>query len=115
MDQSTNAAPEAATTNAQTDLVEINDLDKLVQALTGWHSSKVALLQHMQAIPEGVEITADIGNGPVPLSGDLLAGFKFGINFALGELGTLPFAAEFDTDEQRPLQDAANDAVAHTG
>lgn len=90
-------------TNAQNqppELVDVNSLDQFVQALVAWHRVKTDLLKHMQQIPEGVEITADVGEGPQPISGDVMKGFKFGLAFALGELGTLPFEVEFEADDE---------------
>lgn len=93
MDQPTNAAPAAS----QEGLVEINDLDSFVQALTGWYTNKVAILAHMKAIPDGN--TVQLGDdAPVTLTGDLLKGFQIGLGLALSEIGVLPFTPEFEDE-----------------
>lgn len=86
---------EAATTDsteART-TIEIQDLNQFVQMLTAWHSKKVKVLEHMLQIPEGIEMVVD-GKEPVILQGEMLAGFKAGLNLALMELGNLPFVCE---------------------
>jgi len=77
--------------------VEIADLDQLVKLLTGWHSQKVAVLEHMIDLPEGTEMS--VGDSPesIVMTGDMLAGFKAGLGLALIELGTLPFLCEEPT------------------
>lgn len=80
--------------------VLIEDLDQFVSLLTGWHSNKVAMLEHLLEIPEGTEMQVD-GGDSVALTGDILAGFKAGLNVALMELGKLPF-------ESAPLPDATH-------
>ena len=79
------------------DTVEVDNLDHFVAILTGWHTSKVKMLQHMTTLPEGTEMESESGTKLV-LSGDVLAGFQAGIGLALMELGTLPFAAEPEAD-----------------
>lgn len=80
-------SPEARTT------IEIQDLNQFVQMLTAWHSKKVKVLEHMLQIPEGIEMVVD-GKDTVILKGEILAGFKAGLNLALMELGSLPFVYE---------------------
>lgn len=97
------AAPAAAAAQAEEqrkpELVEVADLDGFVKHLTTWHNNRVATLRHMQQIPEGTPM--QVGDGPErPLTGDLLEGFKAGIQVALAQLGTLPFAVEFEQPEQ---------------
>lgn len=85
-----------------TETVAVDDLNQFVMILTAWHAEKVAVLQHMLTIPEGTEFTiADEETGV--LEGDILDGFKAGINLALMELGVLPFTAEMDEDEAAPV------------
>ena len=77
------------------DTVPVGDLDHFVSLLTNWHSSKVALLKHMMAIPEGTE--AELNEGEkITMSGDILKGFRMGIVISLSELGSLPFVAEME-------------------
>jgi len=73
--------------------IEVEDLNQFVQVLSSWHSQKVSTLRHMLAMPEGVEMVVS-GETPVALTGDLLKGFKAGIELALMELGELPFLYE---------------------
>lgn len=75
------------------EILPITDLDQFAGLLTNWHASKVAVLEHMLSIPEGTEMSID-GGDSVPLTGDLLAGLKVGINLCLMELGNLPFITE---------------------
>lgn len=83
--------------------VDITDLDSFVRALTGWHTSKVAVLEHMKSIPPGTEATFSEGVNEgqlVKLEGEFLEGFKLGLTLSLMELGTLPFVAEFDEEPE---------------
>ena len=81
----------------------IEDMHQFVQLLVAWHSEKVKVLEHMLQVPDGSVMET---NGiKATLTGDLLAGFKAGIELALMELGTLPFAYETDPPE------AANDST----
>ena len=81
----------------------IEDMNQFVQILVAWHSEKVKVLEYMLQVPDGSVMET---NGiKTTLTGDLLAGFKAGIELALMELGTLPFAYETDPPE------AANDST----
>ena len=73
----------------------IESLDDFVRVLCHWHTNKVAVLNHMKTIPEGSEVSMD-DSAPKVLTGDLLEGFKLGLELALNELGTLPFEAEVE-------------------
>ena len=85
------------------DTLVIEDMNQFVQILVAWHSEKVKVLEHMLQVPDGSVMET---NGiKATLTGDLLAGFKAGIELALMELGTLPFAYETDPPE------AANDST----
>lgn len=77
------------------DTVPVEDLDTFVKLLTEWHNNRKAVLGHMLTIPEGTEVSVNDGELHV-LEGDLLKGFHIGVTTALIELGTLPFAVEFD-------------------
>lgn len=75
--------------------IEISDLEQFVKIMAGWHVQKVKILQHMLEIPDGTEmIVGDESPTRVILTGDMLAGFKAGIELSLIELGTLPFVYE---------------------
>lgn len=85
------------------DTLVIEDMNQFVQLLVAWHSEKVKVLEHMLQVPDGSVMET---NGiKATLTGDLLAGFKAGIELALMELGTLPFAYETEPPE------AANDST----
>lgn len=90
-------------TQENQDTLVIEDMNQFVQLLVAWHSEKVKVLEHMLQVPDGSVMET---NGiKATLTGDLLAGFKAGIELALMELGTLPFAYETDPPE------AANDST----
>lgn len=88
----------------QPETVVVNDIDHFIALLFAWHTNKVTLLQHLASVPEGTQMMVG-EDEPITLSGDVLAGFKAGLEMALMELGTLPFAAEVDEEPT-----AANDA-----
>lgn len=73
----------------------IESLDDFVRVLSQWHASQVALLKHLQDIPDGSEVSVDDG-APVTLEGDMKRGFIIGLKTALDHLGTLPFEVEFE-------------------
>ena len=81
------------------DIIEIDDLSQFVQILTSWHAEKCALVQHWLAVPE--DTAFEINDETLVLTGPALAGFKFGIEMAMMQLGTLPFIAEIE-DEAVP-------------
>ena len=90
-------------TQENQDTLVIEDMNQFVRLLVAWHSEKVKVLEHMLQVPDGSVMET---NGiKATLTGDLLAGFKAGIELALMELGTLPFAYETDPPE------AANDST----
>ena len=91
MTEATQEAPVAKAT------IEIEDLNQFVQILAAWHEQKVKTLAHMLEIPDGTEM-AVTGEDPVILTGDMLAGFKAGLELSLMELGTLPFAYETEPE-----------------
>lgn len=95
------------------EIVEITDLDSFVRALVHWHTNKVAMLKHMEDIPEGTEVQVS-DDPPITLEGDTLAGFKAGIHTALAELGELPFSFEMEDEAEVPASAPAPvDAAAN--
>jgi hypothetical protein len=77
------------------DLVQIPDLDTFTTLLSNWHKTKVAMLEHMLNLPDGSEMVVNGDDeAPVVMTGDMLAGYKYGIQLSLMELGTLPFIIE---------------------
>ncbi len=90
-------------TQENQDTLVIEDMNQFVQILVAWHSEKVKVLEHMLQVPDGTVMET---NGiDATLAEDLLIGFKAGIELALMELGTLPFAYETEPPE------AANDST----
>ncbi len=91
-------APDRVQANQPSDTVVVEDLDQFVQIIAHWHEQKCVAVQHLLQVPEGTEF--QVGDGAeattVTLSGDMLDGFKFGIEMAMMQLGTLPFAAELE-------------------
>lgn len=81
--------------NPTSDIVSVSDLNQFVALLTQWHGNRKAVLSHMLTIPEGSEVSVNEGETHI-LEGDLLKGFHIGVTTSLIELGTLPFAVEFD-------------------
>ena len=84
-----------------TGTVVVSDLDDFVRTLTGWHTHKVKVLEHMMEIPSGTEVVFN-KNAPMVLEGELLKGFCMGIQLALMELGKLPFEAELEEEDGIP-------------
>lgn len=86
---------------AMNQLMPVQDLSQFVHVLVSWHTRQVNTLKHFQDIPEGSVMES--GDKSVTLTGDVLVGFKAGIEMALMELGTLPFMVEYEAQ-------AANEA-----
>lgn len=81
----------------QPDVLPIDSVDQLFQVLTAWHGERCAVVQQLLEIPEGAEFQiGDEGaeKQTITLTGEALAGFKFGIEMTMMHLGTLPFVAE---------------------
>lgn len=87
----------ANTETNQSDTVEVNELGKVLAIIDGWHSNKVATLEHMLHIPAGAVMA--VAGVETTMEGDFLDGFKAGISLSLMELGTLPFAETPGTSE----------------
>jgi hypothetical protein len=97
--------PETTTPPA---IMPIQSLDQFAGLLTAWHAEKVRVLEHMLSIPEGTTMQLD-GGPEVPMTAELITGFRAGIQLALMELGTLPFITE-SREAEPATADAANDA-----
>lgn len=83
--------------NEQPETIEVENLDQFVKILTAWHSEKVQTLKHLLTVPDGAEFKVG-DDAPIVLMGDMLAGFKFGVELALMQVGTLPFIAEMENE-----------------
>ena len=92
MTEATQEAPVAPAT------IEIEDLNQFVKMLAAWHAQKVKVLKYMLEVPEGTEMIVG-EETPVTaiLTGDMLVGFKAGIELSLIELGVLPF--QYETED----------------
>lgn len=97
-DQTTETNSPTPTALELAGVVQVDDLDQFVKHLTAWHGAKVAQTMHLLEVPEGAAF--EIGEGPdaigIVLAGEVLKGFKFGVQMALMQLGTLPFVAEME-------------------
>lgn len=78
--------------------IEVIDIHEFVQLLSGWHSTKVTVLRHMQSIPEGSQVAINDGE-MLTLEGKYLLGFQAGLQLALMELGTLPFMFNYEEED----------------
>lgn len=78
------------------DVLPINNVDQLFQVLTAWHEERCAVIQQLREIPIGSEfqVGEEGKETKVILTGDVLAGFKLGIELTMMQLGELPFVAE---------------------
>ena len=90
--------------NQKSETVVVADIDQFIQLLSGWHQNKVKNLEHMLEVPEGVEVEFN-DEGTQILTGDLHKGFLIGLSLALMELGTLPFAAETEVENEPSASD----------
>lgn len=80
---------------------EIVDLGTFINRLTDWHQSKLAFLQHLRNVPEGICISID-GGADIELSGDLLKGYQLGLSMAISELGIFPISKGIVTEIESP-------------
>lgn len=87
--------------------VHVENMDHFVRILFEWHQRKVKELEHVLAIPEGVEVHFNTQD-PIILQGDMHKGFIMGLSLGLMELGTLPFAAEPDDEDTPPTHEHAH-------
>lgn len=79
--------------------IEIEDLNQFVKILASWHEQKVKTLKYMLEVPDGTEMVVGEDNPTtVILTGDVLVGFKAGIELSLMELGELPFLYETEPE-----------------
>jgi hypothetical protein len=85
------------------DVIQIDSVDQFVRILVAWHGERCAAVQHLLELPDGAEFQVG-DNPPIVLTGDMLAGFKFGIEMVMMQLGTLPFTAELEDAPVGPIQ-----------
>lgn len=93
---------ETPITETNSETIEVTDLDQFVRHLVAWHTQKIKVLEHMISVPEGTVMERVERNSESPenfsieLTGDMLVGFRAGLELALMELSFLPFIAITD-------------------
>lgn len=100
-DQTNTQEPTTSGEQSPSAMIPVDNIHEFVHFLNGWHQERVKQLRHMIEMPEG--ITMIVGEGAeeksVTMEGQLLAGFKAGVELALMQLGTLPFSVELEDAE----------------
>lgn len=79
----------------QADVFLVEDLNEFVDLINEWHSNAVDTVLHLKNAPPGIEIKVE-DEEAFKLEGDVLKGFKLGIELSLNYLGRLPFEAHED-------------------
>ena len=110
-DQAAEASTQEAPVNgADSQIKSVNEFGAL---LFNWHHRQIATINHFLDIPEGIEVKVG-EEEQITLSGDVLRGYKLGLELSLHYLGTLPFnytpdevVKEEVTEETTPADDAA--------
>lgn len=110
-DQAAEASTQEAPVNgADSQIKSVNEFGAL---LFNWHHRQIATINHFLDVPEGTEVKVG-EEGQITLSGDVLRGYKLGLELSLHYLGTLPFSYTPDevvkeevTEETAPADDAA--------
>lgn len=78
----------------------IDTVDELGTMFMGWHKNTVAHMEHLLEVPDGTAM--EVGDDPIVLTGDALAGFKLGIELCLMQAKALPFAPHIEEEEEAP-------------
>lgn len=81
----------------------ITDVNHFAQLIGTWHKRHVMRVAHYLNVPEGLEVKID-EDQPIVLTGDAYKAFLIAINLSLNELGTLPFVAEMEPEEDPPVK-----------
>ena len=92
-------APEASVPTPKTTIVPLTDMSMMANVVLEWHANLLTFLDHMAAIPAGVEIEIADGKNEdgtpklskLVMNGDLMHGFKLGLFVAKSELQEPPF------------------------
>lgn len=98
--------PENLATEVAPKPSEVNDVNTFFLLLQGWHSERVAVLEHMLEVPEGTTVAVNESEAKA-IEGDFREGFIVGLTLALMELGRLPFFADFGQDDEELEPQAA--------
>lgn len=86
--------------------IPVDNLNDFVRMLAGWHANAVTKVQHLQQVP--VDSVFQVGDeAEIVMTPAVRAGFQLGIELTMAQLGTLPFVAEIDDEEEAELADAA--------
>lgn len=88
--------------------ITVESLDHFARLMAQWHMGRVAQLKHILTVPEGIQFT--VGEEVLILQGDVLKGFKFGVELALIQFKELPFA--FETEDAPTATPAAEEQKA---
>ena len=99
-----NTEPDVTDVEPKSKPIEVNDLSQFVYILTRWHEGKVKELAHLLTIPDeghvSVSIIEDGKENEYLMQGEMLKGFRAGLQVALTALGTLPFGVTFEEPEE---------------
>lgn len=87
-DQAAEASTQEAPVNGADS--QIKSVDEFGALLFNWHHRQIATINHFLDVPEGVEVKVG-EEEQITLSGDVLRGYKLGLELSLHYLGTLPF------------------------
>lgn len=110
-DQAAEASTQEAPVNgADSQIKSVNEFGAL---LFNWHHRQIATINHFLDVPEGIEVKVG-EEEQLTLSGDVLRGYRLGLELSLHYLGTLPFnytpdevGEEGVTEEVTPADAAA--------
>lgn len=87
--------PEAqAPAESPPEMVAIDNVNTFVMCTIKWHEVQTGKMRHLLTVPDGT--TFEIDSKELVLTGDALAGFKFGVEMALLQVKDLPFVVEFE-------------------
>ncbi len=87
--------PEAqAPAESPPETVLIDNVNTFVMCTIKWHEAQTGKIRHLLTVPDGT--TFEIDSKELVLTGDALAGFKFGVELALLQVKDLPFVVEFE-------------------
>lgn len=90
----------------QSQEVIVEDIDAFARHMLRWFEIRSQQLKHLLTVPAGTAF--EVGDEEIVLDGDTLRGFKFGVEMAIMQLGTLPFTPHYEEDS------AANEAAPQT-
>lgn len=79
------------------DSIPVENLNDFVRMLAGWHANAVTKVQHLQQVPVDSVFQVE-DETEIVMTPPVLAGFKLGIELAMDQLGTLPFAVELEDE-----------------